>query len=138
MKRIYRYSGKQESFLAVDGRDVEVPRFRERRTVHALCLINEVDAILVVDKAEAADFRVDCYGRDGLPCRLSADAARCSVAFADLLGVKPFHSQDFKYETPDGTFDAAILSQLGECKTVSVDVDGTRVPGPAFCEGEFE
>lgn len=129
----------------VDGRNVELPRFRKAQDIHTLCLLHDVDGIAIINEASsrtsgafpgnglydvsgictngaqtdgaigngcdkgvngipengtimAADFRLEIYDRSGKAVWNPA-AARCSVAFADLLGVKPFHTQDYAFET---------------------------------------
>lgn len=132
---MYRYTAGDESLVAIDGRDVMIPRFRDRRTVHALCLINRLDGIVIVDKSEKADFLLEYRPKDGNASCPTEHARRCSVAFADLLGVKPFHTKEYTLEDQNGIHSASILSHLGESKTITID------GGPSddiVCEGEFE
>ncbi len=205
MIRMYRYSEEGRSFLLVDGRDVEVPRFRKARSVHELCLVHGVDGIGVLDKSDICDFRfcfIDALGHSfqepvrtdsaafaalpaglvpessfadaaspaglvpersfadaaspaGLvpgssfadaaspagfaPGSLLAGAALCAVAFADLVGVKPFHTTEYTLEIAGEAYSASILSHLGECKVVSLFAPGlASVRGSAVCEGEVD
>lgn len=174
MIRMYRYSEEGRPFLLVDGRDVEVPRFRKARSVHELCLVHGADGIGVLDKSDVADFRfgfIDASGRgtpaSGLGSQVSsqaeaspanprfvanaratdgtlsassiAGAAICAVAFADLVGVKPFHSTEYTLEIAGEIYSASILSHLGECKVVSLSSPGhAPISGPAVCEGEVD
>lgn len=136
MIRIYRYNVEDESYLAVDGRDVTIPRFRDRRTVHALCMMNSLDGVIILDKSDKADFSLEFYGKDGNPADAPTSCACVSVAFADLLGVKPFHSKDYTLQTRDGAIhQASINSHLGECKMVQLQ--GTE-PLSVMCDGEFD
>lgn len=136
MIRIYRYDVDNESFLAVDGRDVTIPRFRQRKTVHALCLMHGLDGVIILDKSDKADFRMELYGKDGNAAAATSSAACVSVAFADLLGVKPFHTKDYMLEFVDGSLHAALIgSHLGECKMVQLD--GAEALA-VMCEGEFD
>lgn len=151
MIRMYRYSEGESSFIMIDGRDVEIPRFRTPNAVHALCLINDAAGIVIMDypaDSDAADFRMEFYGADGTQHGLEPhdtegslegmvrSAAMCAVAFADLLGIKPFHSKEYRFEAADGIHDAFIDSHLGECKMVRLDLDTDA--GATLCEGEFE
>ena len=138
---MYRYSEDGKSFIMVDGRDVDVPRFRSPRGVHELCLVHSVDGIGVLDRSESADYALTFLGSDGRSGsgRTLSGALLCSVAFADLVGVKAFHSTDYSVEGPDGVIAARILSHLGECKVVSIC--GQSLPeltGSTVCEGEVE
>ena len=136
MIRIYRYNVGDESYLAIDGRDVTIPRFRDRRTVHALCMMNALDGVVILDKGNEADFSMECYGRDGNPADATPSCACTAVAFADLLGVKPFHSKEYTLQTSDGAIHhAGINSHLGELKIVEFDDAG---PLDVICDGEFD
>lgn len=147
MIRIYKYSEDQRQFLMVDGRNVEVPRFRKKADIHSLCLLHQTDAIAIIDEASAsadssvnantnarADYKLECYSAAGEPIFDEA-VARCSVAFADLLGVKPFHTQDYTLECMGISHSAHISVHLGESKSISLD------GGPihsTLCLGELD
>lgn len=105
--------------------------------------------IAVLKESICADFALECHGfgsgevsSESLEAILSC-AARCAVAFADLLGVKPFHSTDYTLECHDAVLRATIECHLGECKVVSLQ-NSTSVTTSAFsaeslpviCEGE--
>ena len=96
MIRMYRYSEGENSYILIDGRDVEIPRFRKSGTVHSLCLFHNVNGIGILDKSDKADFSLEFYGSDGMPHAMPADAiagasdtvtgaAVCAVAFAVVL-----------------------------------------------------
>lgn len=135
MIRIYKYSAGSGNFIMVDGRDVEVPRFRKPAEVHSLCLIHQADGLVILDHSAAADFKMEFRGSAECPPSLVREASACAVAYADLLGVKPFHTQDYTFEI-DGTVHAAVIaSHLGECKEVSL----SGAPSiPCLCLGELE
>jgi len=134
MIRMYRYSEDELSFIMIDGRDVEIPRFRKRNDAHAMCLLHGTDGIVILDKSEKADFLIEFVGADGVAADAPDGARRCAVAFADLVGVKPFHTKEYSFEASGSTHDALILSHLGECKVVKIgDCEGS-----ALCEGELE
>ena len=151
MIRMYRYVEDGKSFILVDGRDVDVPRLRSPRSVHDLCLVHGVDGIGVLDRSDRADFRAGFLDADGRPLqgRILDGAVMCSVAFADLVGVKPFHSTEYTVEEGGRLLPARILSHLGECKVV--ELSGTRhafcgipadnsgpLTGDTLCQGEVE
>lgn len=151
MIRIYKYSAQSRSYIMIDGRDVEIPRFRNARTVSDLCVVNGVDGVVIIDRSEPADFCLTLRDRSGseivpgadgsgaADCRDSgaaayhdSGAAACAVAFADLLGVKAFHTQNYTFEWGGIVFEAYIASHLGEVKEVSLNgADAVS----ALCEG---
>lgn len=119
---MFRYSGAGNSFIAIDGRDTDVSRFRQKRVIHMLCLANGTDGLMILDKSVAADFRMEFFNPDGSSGMMCGNGGRCIVAFADFLGVKPFHSTDYVFEAPDGIHNAQILSQMGDCKMVRLEM----------------
>lgn len=143
MIRIYKYSAQSRSYIMIDGRDVEIPRFRNARTVSDLCVVNGVDGVVVIDRSELADFCLTLRDRSGSEIVPGTDgsgaaayydsgAAACAVAFADLLGVKAFHTQNYTFEWKGALFEAYIASHLGEVKEVSLNgADAVS----ALCEG---
>lgn len=135
MIRIYKYSAQSRSYIMIDGRDVEIPRFRNARTVSDLCVVNGVDGVVVIDRSELADFCLTLRDRSGseiVPGTDGSGAAACAVAFADLLGVKAFHTQNYTFEWKGALFEAYIASHLGEVKEVSLNgADAVS----ALCEG---
>ena len=137
---IVRYSGAGNSFLVIDGRNGDAGRFTRPDVVHALCLIHGADGLMVMEKSECADFRMLFFNPDGSCGMFCGNGGRCIVAFADYLGVKPFHTRDYVFEAPDGLHRAEILSHLGECKVVRLemrDVPEVRKMRAGGCEGLF-
>ena len=137
----------------VDGRGAEVPRFCREDSSHALCLVHDVDMIAVLKESERADFVLECHGFRSVDAASNAldsassilpYAARSAVAFADLLGVKPFHSTDYTFEYDGLLLHATIESHLGECKVVALLNSICSSPSaftseslPVICEGEL-
>lgn len=122
MLSFYRYSGAGNSFVVIDGRSVDTSRFKKRVMVHALCLQYSTDGLMILENSDIADFRMSYFNSDGSGGMMCGNGGRCIVAFADLLGVKPFHSKDYTFETSDGVHHAEILSHLGECKIVRLEM----------------
>lgn len=130
---LYRYSGAGNSFIVIDGRNIDASRFKKPGMVHMLCLLHAVDGLMVLEHSDTADFRMEFFNPDGSCGMMCGNGGRCIVAFADLLGVKPFHSRDWEFEAPDGVHRAEILSHLGECKTVRLSMND--VEGVSEAEG---
>ena len=121
MIRFYEYSALKKHFVLIDGRSLDISRFKKRDVVHALCLQYGADALAVLEESDGADFGICAFGRDGLPSPACKALLACSVAFADVLGVKAFHSKDYTVSDCDGTHSARIEVHLGETKSVSID-----------------
>lgn len=147
MIRMYRYSEGENSYILIDGRDVEIPRFRKSGTVHSLCLFHNVNGIGILDKSDEADFSLEFYGSDGMAHAMPAGAiagasdtvtgaAVCAVAFADLVGVKAFHSKDYTFFCSGTVYSAEITSHLGECKEITLSEYDYH--GSAICQGALE
>ena len=135
MLRIYSYSEGENKFLMVDGRQNDVSRFCNRKTVRSMCLIHSLTGITVIKPSIEADFRIEYLDADG-GISGKESALLCAVAYADLLGIKPFHSTEYRVEVDGLLIDAEILSHLGECKVVHTLQN--NITGSAICEGEIE
>lgn len=142
---MHLYSYQDRTFLLIDGRSSNVRRFGMASVVHALCVMHSLDAVLILRKngCPEADFSSEAYLADGSPAPLNSESAAglavCLVAYADLLGVKPFHSLDYAIEADGEMLRALIHSQLGECKRVSIYRDEMLLgTGEALCLGEFD
>lgn len=132
MIRMYRYSTDKRALILIDGRDVEIPRFRKPQEIHILCLLNGVQGLVILEKSDIADFRLECYASNGRSAGFEESSAVCAVAFADLVGVKAFHTQDYSFEYEGQLHSAFIESHLGEAKEVLID---SHIRGTALCEG---
>lgn len=126
MIRFNEYQAGGLSFILVDGRVLDVTRFRRRDVVHAVCLANGADGLALVENSSLADFGVSAFGADGTSMEAAPALLASAVAFADVLGVKAFHSQDYSVEdlhtAGTGAVHAAFISShLGETKMVSID-----------------
>ena len=96
------------------------------------------DALLILDlPSEKADFSLEVRDSSGREVPVSDSAAACAVAFADLLGVKPFHSTDYTFENSGTVHSAGILSHLGENKLICLAAGDSQVTVDALCQGEF-
>lgn len=120
--KIYRYSGAGNSFIIIDGRNIDPHRYRTASVIHALCSYYGTDGLMILLQSKAADFRMEFYNPDGSGGMMCGNGGRCVVAFADLLGVKPFHTKDYVFEAPDGIHHAQILSHLGESKLIRLEM----------------
>lgn len=128
MFKFYKYSGAGNTFTIIDGRELNPERFKRPQMVHSLCLQYETDGLMILENplGTEADFRMSYFNSDGSSGMMCGNGGRCIVAFADLVGVKPFHTADYLFEAPDGLHRAQILSHLGECKIVKLWMGDVR------------
>ena len=118
--------------MLIDGRTIDASRFKRRDVVHALCLEHGTDGLMVLENSEKADFRMEYFNSDGSGGMMCGNGGRCIVAFADVVGVKAFHSKEYVFEAPDGIHRAEILSHLGECKIVRLEMRDVEAPEKIF------
>ena len=121
MIRFYEYKAGDKHYLLIDGRQLNVERFKKRDMAHALCLQYGTDAMAVVEESETADFGICSFDSDGTASTASAPLLACTVAFADVLGIKPFHTKEYTVSDSASVHSANIDSHLGEIKMVTID-----------------
>lgn len=158
MVRMFRYAESEDgqdfgrTYVLIDGTNGDVSRFTRGRICHSLCIMTGVDGIAVLEKSGDCDFRLrycDSRGMSVSPSLPSCSSvpwgiALCAVAFADLLGIKPFHSKEWDFRWGELALSARIDSHLGECKSISIfphspGSDSSLIrSGNALCLGEFE
>lgn len=136
MLKFYRYSGAGNTFVVIDGRTTDAARFKKKEVVHALCLQHGTDGLMILENSDKADFRMDYFNSDGSGGMMCGNGGRCIVAFADVVGVKPFHTKEYCFETSDGLHHAEILSHLGECKIVRLEMKDVAEVTPVL-DGYF-
>lgn len=139
---IFRYNCCGRTFILIDGRNISTGRFRKPATARMLCAVNEAEAIVIIESAQAADFLMSVVGAEEEKTDCAAMA--CAVAFADLLGLKPrggaftFGTADpsktFAFTCCGKTYGAEVLTHFGESKMISLD---GGVPLETICEGEL-
>lgn len=135
MLKFYKYSGAGNTFVVIDGRTIDASRFKRKEVVHALCMEHGTDGLMVLENSDKADFRMSFFNPDGSGGMMCGNGGRCIVAFADVVGVKPFHTKEYAFEAADGIHHAEILSHLGECKQVRLemhDVDAVEEVAGGF------
>jgi len=118
----------------MDARNFNPERFRKPSMVRMLCSVHEALALVLVENSVKADFHCSILSSGELSSVRREDALRCAVAFADLAGVKEFHTRNWNMELEDGSIlPLEILAQMGEEKMV-------RLPqgdAPVLCLGEL-
>ena len=173
---MYRYTDSAENpsdslpYILIDGMNSDVSRFTRKRVCHDLCVMSGAAGIAVLKKSDGCDFDLLFYCSDALPSSHDSSlspgsdglreapfgVAICAVAFADLLGIKAFHSRDWTFRWGETVFGACIDSQSGDCKSVRIfphspgssdaghgepASGGARnviYSGKALCLGDFE
>jgi len=103
-----KYHGTGNDFILIDNRDGTHPF--SRAEVAALCHRRfgiGADGLMLLEHAEAADFRMVYYNADGGISTLCGNGSRCIVAFAKHLGVVT--GGETTFEAADGLHRARIL-----------------------------
>jgi len=121
MIRFNEYQAQDQNFILVDGCGLDLSRFKKRNVARSLCVANDADSLVVIENSSHADFGVSVFGRDGIEICASPEILASAVAFADVIGIKVFHTQNYTVENRTDVHSALICSHLGETKQICVD-----------------
>ena len=147
---IYHFSGAGNDFVVIDGREGDVPAFREVPRIEALCKQYKTDGLMILGSGDArVDFTMEFYNPDGSGGMMCGNGGRCIVAFADYLGIRPgerfLHPEGvrndkkpavrndrntnlFLFRAPDGLHTGEILERpedgLWTVRIKMIDVQG--------------
>lgn len=125
--KIYRYSGAGNSFVCVDGRNIDVSAFCRPGYVRMQCALNATDGFIVLVDDPESDFRMLYFNSDGSGGMMCGNGGRCVAAFAELLNIPPrggkyAEGREYVFRAPDGLHRAQILSREGELKSVRLQM----------------
>lgn len=131
---LYKYQGAGNDFLIIDNRDGAVIHGGASASggillspagIAELCDRRYgigADGLMLLERAEDADFRMVYYNSDGSGGMMCGNGGRCIAAFADMCGVS-----GLDFVAADGLHSASILSKNGRTCTVRLkmkDVEG--------------
>ena len=106
--RFVKMHGAGNDFVMIDDRDGAFPA--ERTTLAALGARGTgigCEGIILVQKSQAADFRMRFFNPDGSEAEMCGNGARCVAAFAREIGAAP--SDTMRFETIAGLVEAEII-----------------------------
>ena len=134
--KLYKMSGAGNDFVVLDGRGVDVSKFRRPERIAELCREYRTDGLMILDNGDA-DFRMEFYNPDGSGGMMCGNGGRCIVAFADWLGITPSAPDHYTFLAPDGLHSAEILFRPGgDCGTTSGGTSfASLTTAPPICDG---
>ena len=103
-----KFSGAGNDFVIIDNRDGVVP-YENTDFVEKVCqrrMSVGADGVLLVEKAEEADFRMRYFNADGGEVDTCGNGARCISKFAYVNGIV---SEKMRFETNAGIYDSEIV-----------------------------
>lgn len=107
----YKYQGTGNDFIMIDNRSNFFPK-NNTALVAQLCQRRfgvGADGLILLENEPGYAFRMVYYNADGKLSTMCGNGARCSVAFAQKLGM--LTDSDIIFTAPDGKHQAQILGQ---------------------------
>lgn len=98
----YKYHGTGNDFIMVDQRRDHYLKGDEQALIARLCHRHfgvGADGLILLQLREGYDFEMVYFNADGRPSSMCGNGARCTVAFANALGI---HKSDYHFLAPDG------------------------------------
>jgi len=103
----YKYQGTGNDFVLIDNRQLQFPK-NDTKLVASLCDRKfgiGADGLILLENDELSDFRMVYYNADGREGSLCGNGGRCTVAFANFLGLV---DKDTVFNAADGKHHATI------------------------------
>ncbi|WP_276167146.1 diaminopimelate epimerase [Zobellia alginiliquefaciens] len=103
----YKYQGTGNDFVLIDNRQLQFPK-NDTKLVASLCDRKfgiGADGLILLENDELSDFKMVYYNADGREGSLCGNGGRCTVAFANFLGVI---DKDTVFNAADGKHHATI------------------------------
>ena len=125
--RFSKMHGAGNDFVLVDDREGRMPT--DRTSIAALAARRTgigCEGVILVQRSDAADFRMRFFNPDGGEAELCGNGARCVAAFALEIGAAP--GPKMRFETLAGMVRAEVL----DATTVKV-----WMPDPKGLRGDF-
>ena len=117
----HKYQGTGNDFIMIDDRDQQFPA--SDNALIALCCHRRfgigADGLILVQHSDKADFKMVYFNADGRESTLCGNGARCTVAFANTLGIIETATT---FEAVDG-IHTATLTSAGEVALRMHDVE---------------
>ncbi|MDO6819273.1 diaminopimelate epimerase [Zobellia sp. 1_MG-2023] len=107
----YKYQGTGNDFVLIDNRQLYFPK-NDTKLVASLCDRKfgiGADGLILLENDELSDFKMVYYNADGREGSLCGNGGRCTVAFANFLGVI---DKDTVFNAADGKHQATIANGI--------------------------
>lgn len=98
----YKYHGTGNDFIMVDQRSERYLDGSEQPLIARLCHRQfgvGADGLILLQLREGYDFEMVYFNADGRPSSMCGNGARCTVAFANSLGIQ---QEEYYFLAPDG------------------------------------
>jgi diaminopimelate epimerase len=131
-----KMNGAGNDFLIVDNREgavslaaAEIRRICDRRRGVG------ADGLILIERADDADFRMGFYNSDGGAAEMCGNGARCSAAFAAARGLGRRDGPDVRvrFATDSGPIDATVSGE--RVAMTLMDARGLRLEVPVRVAG---
>lgn len=126
MEAVYKFHGTGNDFILING--INQDDLPSTNQIIYLCDRHRgigADGLIILRKVEGYDFEMVYFNADGSPARMCGNGARCTVAFAQWLGI--CHKQA-RFLAGDGPHTARILSVLNNEWMVDVSINDVMIP----------
>ncbi|MBN1279784.1 MAG: diaminopimelate epimerase [Chlorobiaceae bacterium] len=104
-----KLSGAGNDFIVIDNRNLSLQLSAEQiRTLCARRTGIGADGLILIEKSDQFDFRMQYYNADGLPGSMCGNGGRCAVYFAHSIGVPSTDNGVYVFEANDNRYDASV------------------------------
>ena len=125
----FKYNGTGNDFILLDHRAGPAIDLADEALINRLCDRHfgiGADGLIALQHAPDLDFEMKYYNADGREGSMCGNGGRCTVAFADLLGIKKTH---YRFLAADGLHEAYLREngwvelKMGDVNTVETGAD---------------
>jgi len=119
--QFYKYQGTGNDFILIDNRSFIIKNTIDyTNTIINLCNRRfgvGADGLILINKSDKADFAMQYFNSDGKEGSMCGNGGRCSVAFANYLGII---KEKTVFEAIDGLHEANLFPKEKDTSFVSL------------------